>query len=156
VPSSQPQSEVADSIDTDPGEHSQPSSAAPLAPVDETPVCRRVLVIEDNVDAAEALGMFLEVIGHAVRIAHSGRDGVAIAREWRPEIVLSDIGLPGEMDGYQVARALREVSGTAAYLVALSGYGQEQDKQRAKAAGFDAHMTKPVDAAALEKLLASC
>src|SRR4051812_5079159 len=99
--------------------------------------------------------MFLEVIGHAVRIAHSGLDGVTLAREWSPDIVLSDIGLPGEMDGYEVARALRATTGTPAFLVALSGYGQQQDKERALAAGFDAHMTKPVDAAALERLLAT-
>jgi CheY-like chemotaxis protein len=114
----------------------------------------RVLVIEDNVDAADALATFLEVIGYAVRIAHSGSDGVAIAREWPPEIVLSDIGLPGEMDGYAVARELRDLRGAAAFLVALSGYGQPQDKQRALAAGFDAHITKPVDATALEHMLA--
>jgi CheY-like chemotaxis protein len=152
MPGSHSHSELADSIEA--GNADPSAQAAPLAPV-EASLGRRVLVIEDNVDAAEALGMFLEVIGHAVRIAHSGRDGVALAREWQPEIVLSDIGLPGEMDGYQVARALRAVSGTPAYLVALSGYGQQQDKERAKAAGFDAHMTKPVDATALEKLLAN-
>jgi CheY-like chemotaxis protein len=115
----------------------------------------RVLVIEDNVDAADALATFLEVIGYAVRIAHDGSEGVALAREWLPRVVLSDIGLPGDLDGYAVARALRGMRGTSAYLVALSGYGQPQDKATALAAGFDAHITKPVDAAALERMLAS-
>ena len=113
----------------------------------------RVLVIEDNIDAADALASFLEAIGYAVRIAYSGSEGVTIAREWSPEIVLSDIGLPGDMDGYEVARAVRRLCGTSAYMVALSGYGQPQDKERALAAGFDAHVTKPVDAGALERML---
>lgn len=154
MPATHSHPDSAEPIDAGTGERESSPATAPLASLGDAP-SKRVLVIEDNVDAAEALGMFLEVIGHAVRIAHSGRDGVALAREWRPEIVLSDIGLPGEMDGYQVARALRAVTGTPAYLVALSGYGQQQDKERAMAAGFDAHMTKPVDAAALERLLAS-
>lgn len=154
MPGTHSHSDNAESIEAGTGE-GEPSASAQLTSLDATPSSKRVLVIEDNVDAAEALGMFLEVIGHAVRIAHSGRDGITLAHEWRPEIVLSDIGLPGEMDGYQVARALRAVAGTSAYLVALSGYGQQQDKERAMAAGFDAHMTKPVDACALERLLAS-
>src|SRR5436190_23453876 len=88
VPASHSHSELVDSSEASNGDQS--SQAAPLTPV-EASLSRRVLVIEDNVDAAEAFGMFLEVIGHAVRIAHSGRDGVALAREWQPEIVLSDI-----------------------------------------------------------------
>jgi len=116
---------------------------------------RRVLVVEDNEDAAEALRMFLELVEHEVQVADSGPAALQVAQSWHPEIVLSDIGLPGEMDGYALARALREVQGGGRmFLVALSGYGREQDKERARAAGFDAHLTKPVDIHALEALLA--
>lgn len=119
---------------------------------------RRILLIEDNVDAAEVLGMWLEMDGHEVKIAHDGAKGVALAQgsDWVPEIVLSDIGLPGEMDGYAVARALRSTQGPVAssYLIALSGYGQESDKQLARDAGFDQHLTKPVDPEILQGVLA--
>jgi CheY-like chemotaxis protein len=119
-------------------------------------VGRRVLVVEDNEDAADALRMFLELGEHEVQVAGDGPEALQIAASWRPEIVLSDIGLPGEMDGYALARALRAVNGgTAMFLVALSGYGREQDKERSRASGFDAHLTKPVDIHALEALIAS-
>jgi signal transduction histidine kinase/CheY-like chemotaxis protein len=134
----------------------QPQASTRAAPAGAVGVpSRRVLVIEDNFDAAEALSMFLEVIGHQVQVAHTGIEGIAAAERFHPDIVLSDIGLPGDMDGYDVARALRGQTGNHAYLVALSGYGQQQDKQRARAAGFDDHITKPVDTDVLERLLAS-
>jgi CheY-like chemotaxis protein len=116
---------------------------------------RRILLIEDNEDAAESLQMLLELAGHEVLVARCGVTGVEAAQSWKPEVVLSDLGLPGAMDGYAVARALRSAGGTAtSYLVALSGYGQESDKQRAREAGFDAHLTKPVEFTVLSKLLA--
>lgn len=132
-----------------------PASTSQCSSVPRAGASRRVLVIEDNLDAAEALSMFLEVIGHEVQVAHNAAEGIAAAERWRPDVVLSDIGLPGDMDGYAVARALRG-GGSAAgvYLVALSGYGQAQDKERALEAGFDTHMTKPVDVNALERMLA--
>jgi two-component system CheB/CheR fusion protein len=114
-----------------------------------------VLVIEDNVDAAESIAMLLELAGHEVAVAHDGEEGMARARRLSPMVVLCDIGLPGAMDGYAVARALRAEPGSKdARLVALSGYGQEEDKRRSLDAGFDAHVTKPVGADALRRILA--
>ncbi|WP_433926409.1 ATP-binding protein [Sorangium cellulosum] len=116
---------------------------------------RRILIIEDNQDAADSLRMVLERRGHAVSVAHSGADGVAAARDAPPDVILCDIGLPGDMNGYGVARALRGESATRATLmVALTGYGQDDDRRLAHAAGFDAHLTKPVTQAMLERLLA--
>jgi PAS domain S-box-containing protein len=116
----------------------------------------RVLVIEDNRDAAESLRMLLTLAGHQVSVAHSGQLGLNLARQTPPDIVLCDIGLPGGMDGYDVARALRkDIQLAAVQLIALSGYGQEEDQRRARQAGFDRHLTKPVDPVALLALLAS-
>ena len=99
--------------------------------------------------------MLLELIGHEVEVAFDGADGLAKARASRPEVVLCDIGLPG-MDGYAVARALRAAPETAsAFLIALTGYGQDDDRRRALEAGFDAHLTKPADLEDLRRLLAS-
>jgi signal transduction histidine kinase/ActR/RegA family two-component response regulator len=128
-------------------------SSAP--PVDATSLGRRILLIEDNAQAAEALSMLLELFGHEVQIAGDGSAGVALFERFSPDVVLSDIGLPGEMDGYAVARALRERAKNPSdlMLIALSGYGQDRDKERALAAGFDAHLTKPVDHATLELML---
>ncbi|WP_437774449.1 hybrid sensor histidine kinase/response regulator [Sorangium sp. So ce1097] len=116
---------------------------------------RRILIIEDNLDAADSLRMLLERRGHAVCVAHSGADGVAAARTAPPDVILCDIGLPGDMSGYCVARALRGDSALrATRMVALTGYGQDDDRRLAHAAGFDAHLTKPVTQAMLERLLA--
>ncbi|MEO6195077.1 MAG: response regulator [Thermoanaerobaculia bacterium] len=111
---------------------------------------RRVLVVEDNRDAAESLGLFLELCGFGVTLAYNGPEGLEAAKSVRPDIVLCDIGLPG-MDGFQVASALRQDPATAdVRLIAVTGYGQEEDRRRALAAGFDIHLVKPVDP---EKLL---
>lgn len=116
----------------------------------------RVLVIEDNIDGAESMRMLLKHLGHDVRLAHSGPAGVVVATDWLPEVVLCDIGLPGGMDGYAVARALRENTALdGLLLIALTGYGREEDQAKAKEAGFDFHMTKPVDFNALEQAVAS-
>jgi CheY-like chemotaxis protein len=113
-----------------------------------------ILVVEDNFDCAESLRMLLEVSGHRVAMAYDGVSAMALLRQERPDVVLCDIGLPGGMDGYEVARAIRDdprLSGV--YLVAMTGYGQEEDRERARQAGFDVHLVKPVDPRALERLL---
>jgi two-component system CheB/CheR fusion protein len=114
---------------------------------------RSVLVIEDNPDAAEMLAEILRLEGHQVETAGDGFTGLTRARALRPEVVLCDIGLP-DLDGYAVARTLRAEPGMGElFLVALSGYAQEEDRQRAAAAGFDAHMAKPVAVEDLTRLL---
>src|SRR5206468_44590 len=114
----------------------------------------RVLVVEDNRDAADSLRLLLEAYGYQVAVAYSGPDGVRAAREHRPGVVICDIGLPG-MDGYRVAEALRGNPATAAArLIALTGYGRDEDRRRARAAGLDERLTKPADPAALEAILA--
>ncbi len=121
--------------------------------VDAPNAHRRILVVEDNVDAAATLRDFLELSGHEVETANSGTDGVQAAREFHPEVVLCDLGLPG-MDGYQVAAALRGDPETAsAKLIAVTGYGREEDRRKSKEAGFDLHLTKPVDPVQLRILL---
>jgi PAS domain S-box-containing protein len=116
---------------------------------------RRVLVVEDNVDSADSLRELLELKGHVVQVAYTGTDGLEQARQSLPEVVISDLGLPG-MDGFAVARALRsDAQLRSAHLIALSGYGQEQDVERCRAAGFDHHFIKPVDVARLLDYLAS-
>jgi PAS domain S-box-containing protein len=125
----------------------------PAAPVTPTHESLRILIVEDNRDAAESMRMLLELFGHNVVVAYNGPDGVKIARDVRPDVVLCDIGLPG-MDGYGVATALRRDPATAAAsLIAISGYGQEEDHRRARQAGFDHHLTKPVDPLVLRPLL---
>jgi signal transduction histidine kinase/ActR/RegA family two-component response regulator len=114
---------------------------------------RRVLVIEDNLDAANSLRATLELLGHSVETASDGRLGVSRAREFRPEVVFCDIGLP-QMDGYAVARALRdEVQLRDAVLVALTGYAQVEDRRRAAEAGFHEHLAKPPSIERLEEVL---
>jgi len=115
---------------------------------------RRVLVVDDSVDAAESLAILLSLQGHDVRVAHDGPAALAAAAAFHPEVVLLDIGLPG-LDGYQVASRLRRRRRTArALLVALTGYGGEEDQHLAREAGFDHHLTKPVDPKAIYELLA--
>ena len=114
----------------------------------------RVLVVEDNPDAAEALQMLLELFGHRVRVVHDGPAAINAVRAEAPDIALVDIGLPG-MNGYELARHLRQEAGLeGTTLVALSGYGRDEDKARAITAGFHLHLTKPVDADRLQALLA--
>jgi PAS domain S-box-containing protein len=121
---------------------------APRAPT------RQVLVIEDNVDAGMVLAAVLELNGHLVRVARDGRSGIAMARELKPDVVVCDIGLP-DVDGYEVARALRSDEGfRSTRLIAISGYAQPEDKERAKDAGFDAHLAKPASIDELNALLA--
>lgn len=129
-----------------------------------TPVKRRrtpavsdqlhVLLIEDNVDSAEMLSAVLEVAGHQVTVAHRGREGVEKAKALTPDVILCDVGLPDGMTGYDVARALRADDDTRdIHLVAVTGYGRPEDEDRCREAGFDRHMTKPVDLDAIRALL---
>jgi PAS domain S-box-containing protein len=106
---------------------------------------RRVLVVDDNVDAAESLAMVLTFDGHEARQAHDGAAAVAVAEQFRPDVVLLDIGLP-VMNGYEACRRLRQQPwGQSMLLVALTGWGQEEDREQSRDAGFDVHMVKPVD-----------
>jgi signal transduction histidine kinase/CheY-like chemotaxis protein len=114
---------------------------------------RRILVVEDNPDAAATMRDFLELSGHQVELASSGTDGVRAARRFHPEVVLCDLGLPG-MTGFEVAVQLRRDPETAsAKLIAVTGYGRDEDRRRSKEAGFDLHLTKPVDPAQLRQVL---
>jgi signal transduction histidine kinase/CheY-like chemotaxis protein len=115
---------------------------------------RAILLIEDNVDGAQSLAEVLALYGHHVRVARDGRTGIELARELRPDVILCDIGLP-DLDGYEVARAVRsEEALRATRLVALSGYVQPEDRQRAREAGFDSHLPKPADLEQLMDVLA--
>src|SRR4029079_19721573 len=105
----------------------------------------RILVVDDNVDAAESLRMVLEMLGHAATTVYLGHDAVGAAERWRPDVLLCDIDLPAGMDGYDVARSFRGHSSLrAVYLIALTGWGLEEDQRRSHAAGFNLHLTKPV------------
>lgn len=113
----------------------------------------RVLIIEDNQDAAEILREVLEMHEHEVAVAYSGPDGVDAARAFHPQVVLCDLGLPG-MTGYEVASALRGDPETReAHLVALTGYSQAGERARAQASGFEVHLTKPVGLDEIQRLL---
>ena len=132
-----------------------PAAPAPGAgPADGS--ARRVLVVDDNVPAAESLAMLVRLSGHEARVVHDGTAALALAPEFRPDVVLLDIGLPG-MDGYEVARRLRSVPGTppSLLLIAVTGYGREDDRLRSRDAGIDHHLVKPVDFAVLEGLVAA-
>jgi CheY-like chemotaxis protein len=114
-----------------------------------------VLVVDDNVDAADSLALLLRIGGHEVRACHDGPAALALVDEFAPDLVLLDIGLPG-MDGYEVARRLRARPGSdKVLLVALTGYGQEEDMRRSRQAGFDQHLVKPANHAALTALFQS-
>lgn len=126
---------------------------APVAPAARS-TAHRVLVIEDNPDAADSMRELFAYEGHDARVAYDGASGIAVAREFHPEIVFCDIGLPG-MDGYEVARNLRADPQMAdTYLVALSGYARPEDRKRSAEAGFDCHLAKPPSEEALERVLA--
>lgn len=126
---------------------SAPSGAFPSPP-------RRILVVDDNLDAAESLALLLRLQGHDVHVAYDGAAALTAAETLAPEAAILDIGLP-HMDGYQVAQRMREkATGRRLLLVALTGYGQDEDRQRSLKAGFNAHLVKPVDLEALNRILA--
>jgi PAS domain S-box-containing protein len=132
-----------------------PAAKAPVAAQKETATMRRILVVDDNVDAAITIRTLLKAWGHDVQAVFNGPAALEAVRNFRPEIILLDIGLPG-MSGYDVAKHLRaEPSSHGVVIAALTGYGQESDRQRSFEAGFDYHITKPADPGVLEKLLAS-
>lgn len=114
---------------------------------------KRILLVEDDPDAAESFALLLGLSGHTVRTCSDGLQAVDVAPAFAPEVAIVDIGLPG-IDGYEVARRLRAQPQTGhTLLIALSGYGEDDDKQRAAAAGFDHHLTKPVDLEQIARLL---
>jgi CheY-like chemotaxis protein len=115
---------------------------------------RRILIIEDNDDAREMLREWLAMNGHDVQEARDGVSGLALAERLSPEVALIDIGLP-DMDGYEVARRLRSARDGSISLIALTGYGQPDDRRRALEAGFDVHLTKPVETERLEEIIAA-
>jgi PAS domain S-box-containing protein len=116
----------------------------------------RVLLVEDNVDAADSLTILLELLGHDVRVAYDGLAALDAVRAGVPDVVLLDIGLPG-LDGYEVARRIRGLAGAErVVLIALTGYGRDEDRARTQAAGFDLHLVKPVDPDALQGVVARC
>jgi signal transduction histidine kinase len=122
--------------------------AAPQAH-QRVPARRRILVVDDNFDAAESMQILLHKDGHEVSVVHDGSEAIEAARGFRPDVVLLDIGLPG-MDGFQLAAAMRAMPETSgAQIIAVSGYGQDKDRQRSAQAGFDLHLVKPVDPAKL-------
>jgi two-component system CheB/CheR fusion protein len=128
------------------------TSANPKSKI-QNPKSTRVLVVDDNVDAAQTLAELLDWFGHRTFVAHDGPTALEVARVNQPEVILLDIGLPG-MDGYEVARQIRQEPGLSqALLVAVSGYGQEEDRRRSRDVGMDGHMVKPVDLEALQQLL---
>jgi len=123
--------------------------AAPQANV----ISRRVLVVDDNADSAEALALLLTLKGHRVEIAYDGEEALATAERFQPEAILLDLGMP-KLDGFEVCRRIRQrLWGKGVLMVAQTGWGQPQDRARAIEAGFDAHMTKPIDPDALQELL---
>ena len=115
---------------------------------------RRVVIIDDNVDAANALRRLVQVMGGECRVAYNGESGLGEVLASQPDIVFLDIGMPN-MDGYEVCRRIRKTAGSGILVVALTGWGQERNKQDAADAGFDLHLTKPADAVALENILAT-
>ncbi|MEO8605543.1 MAG: response regulator, partial [bacterium] len=127
-----------------------PEPAAAPAPA----TARRILVVDDNRDSAESLSMLLELTGHQTSIAYDGPQAIDAAERVRPEVLLLDIGLP-KLNGYEVARWIRaQPWGAGIVLIALTGWGQDEDRQKSRDAGFDAHLVKPVEYAALTALLA--
>jgi PAS domain S-box-containing protein len=129
-------------------ERTEPAAGPPTGPK------RRILVADDNPDSVESLATLLSIVGHEVNAAHDGQAAVELAEALRPDVILLDIGMP-RLNGYEAARRIREREwGRGVVLVALTGWGQEEDKRRAEAAGFDHHFTKPVAPEALWKLLA--
>jgi CheY-like chemotaxis protein len=124
---------------------------SPPAP-DAGAICRRVLVVDDNLDSAETMAEMLKLWGHDVRTAYDGPGALEAARAHQPDAVLLDLGLP-LMDGYETARRLRQEGLAGKLLIAVTGFGGAEDRRRAAEAGFDTHLTKPVSPEALRELL---
>jgi signal transduction histidine kinase len=133
----------------------EPDSYNGLA-IDVAPsALRRILVVDDNVDAADSLGELLEMLGNEVRTAHDGEAGVAVAEQFRPDVMLMDIGMP-KLNGYEAARRIRQHAwGQGILLVALTGWGQEDERKKSADAGFDHHLVKPVRLDDLTQLISA-
>jgi CheY-like chemotaxis protein len=115
-----------------------------------------VLVVEDDVDVARTLRALLEILGHRARVVHVGSDAITAALEERPDVLLCDIGLPGGIDGYEVARRFRaDASLSSVHLIAVTGWGHSEDRHKALEAGFNLHLTKPVGPDRLEAALSA-
>ncbi len=141
-------------VRSDSSEAEAPEDTPAVGAASSAPGSCRVLVVDDNRDSAESLAMLLRLSGHRTWLAFDGRQAVSLATEHAPDAVVLDIGLPG-MDGYEVARTLRDLPQTSdSLLIALTGYGQEEDRQRSKTAGFDEHFVKPVDVESLFQAIA--
>lgn len=113
---------------------------------------RRILIVDDNIDSADMVAAMVSMWGHDVRTANDGEEALVVAREYRPEVVLLDLSLPG-IDGFEVARLLRAEALVGRLLIAVSGYGQPEDRARTKAAGFDEHLTKPIDPQQMQEVI---
>ena len=132
-----------------------PAVDLPLPEVDvPAPVTSRILVVDDNTDAADSMAMLLRLSGNDVRTAHDGIEALEVAAEFLPDVVLLDIGLP-RMNGFDAARRIREARGAEVMLIAVTGWGKDEDRRRSAEAGFDHHLTKPVDFDAIDRLLAN-
>jgi len=131
-----------------------PGRAAAAATGGHSAGRRRILVVDDNKDGADSLAMLLKVAGHQVHTAHDGLEAIAAASRLHPDVVLLDIGLP-KLNGYEVCRRIRqEPWSSGATIIALTGWGQEEDRKKSADAGFDAHLVKPVKQEELTRLLA--
>ena len=128
-----------------------PAGAEGTKPAPEKATARRVLIVDDNLDAAATLDEFMRSLGHATQVAHDGPQALLMADQFKPDVVLLDIGLPG-MSGYEVARRLRQ-SGRTMKIIAVTGWGNEAERSRSAEAGFDMHLVKPVDEAALQHIM---
>jgi PAS domain S-box-containing protein len=138
-----------------PGTMAAPAARTPVIPGVTQPhsVARRILVADDNRDAAESMGMLLRLMGNEVRTVYDGAEAVEAAAAFRPDVILLDIGMP-KLNGYDVARRIREQQWSeGTMLIALTGWGQDEDKRRASEAGFDRHFTKPLDPAELQRVI---
>ncbi len=115
----------------------------------------KILVVDDNHDSALSMAMMLTIMGHETRTAHDGEAAVSTAETFRPQVILLDIGLP-KLNGYEVAQQIRQHDwGTGMFLIAVTGWGQDEDRQRSEEVGLNLHMVKPVEPAVLEDLLAN-
>jgi CheY-like chemotaxis protein len=127
-------------------------TACPEVPRAGERLVQRILVVDDNHDGAESLALLLRLWGHEVRLANDGPSALRMIEASLPDVVLCDIGLPG-MDGYQLAKQLRQQGPNCLRLFALTGYGQDEDRRRSRAAGFDGHLVKPIDPEELQQAL---
>ena len=131
------------SLMTDPKAYESPNSYSNSP--NSSDATQRILVVDDNRDSAETLSMLLELMGNEISVAYDGEQAVAMAKEIKPDVVLLDVGLP-KLNGYDVARMIRQESwGSKPMLVAITGWGQTEDKELSREAGFDHHLVKPVD-----------